>query len=194
MVAEDVNLCTRGIKFCPHYFRREMECDDFVSNEVLSRLQVGRKGYICRQAIHDILLIPCHITWLQARLFDLEPLCICRVIFVARRPYARCHVSHDRAYIMWPVCSIAILPPKLELTTWVCIGNKSSELGCLSAVHVGVRRALDRCDVVDLADNGRGGLSIGYVAHVYVPVNRDLGDVTVGFREASITEDKQREE
>ena len=51
----------------------------------------------------DVLLVPCHVTRFKARLLDLEPFGIGRVVLVACSIYARCHVRHDRTDVVWPL-------------------------------------------------------------------------------------------
>jgi len=52
--------------------------------------------------------------------------------------------------------TITTIPPELDLTARICIGDKGGLLSSLTTVEVRIGRIFDGRDVVDLADNGRG--------------------------------------
>ena len=62
-------------------------------------------------------------------------------------------------------------PIKLELATRICLSNVRGGFRAQAAFHVGVRRALDRADVVDLADHAWLGTGAGHVALVLFAVD-----------------------
>lgn len=95
---------------------------------------------------------------------------------------------------MRPGTAVTTIPPELDLTARICIGDKGSLLGCLSTVEVGIGRIFDRRNVVDLADNGRGRGCIGHVAYVNFAIDGDFRDVSVGMNEVRIVEDDEGKE
>lgn len=81
----------------------EVQADDLVANEVVSRCKVVRDGCGERAAVEDVLLEPRRAVRFLAFLFDFEPLGVARVEFVASCAFALGQVSKHRASVMGPL-------------------------------------------------------------------------------------------
>lgn len=80
-----------------------MQADDLVADEIVARCEVVRDSCGECAAVEDILLEPRRAVRFLAFLFDLEPLGIARVEFVAGCAFALGQVSKHRASVMGPL-------------------------------------------------------------------------------------------
>lgn len=80
-----------------------MQADDLVADEIVARCEVVRDSCGECAAVEDVLLEPRRAVRFLAFLFDLEPLSVARVEFVAGCAFALGQVSKHRASVMGPL-------------------------------------------------------------------------------------------
>jgi len=189
--AADTELGTGWVEFCHVGFGCEVESDDFVSDEVVARCEIGGDGYIVYTTVVENLLEPERTSVLSAYLMDLEPPRLCRVELIARRRATRCHVGQHRTRIMRPITMIRAFPTKSHQITRIRI----CDLGSGQLIDPTGQRRIGSAVVwvlgVDFANDAWAVGAVWVVAGVDVPVDGEGGEETVcGYAGASGVEEE----
>lgn len=80
-----------------------MQADDLVADEIVARCEVVRDSCGECAAVEDVLLEPRRAVRFLAFLFDLEPLSVARIEFVAGCAFALGQVSEHRTSVVGPL-------------------------------------------------------------------------------------------
>jgi len=92
--APDVDLRAGRVKLGAAQGLGEVERDDLVPDEVLTRCDICWEGQIYRTAVHDVLLVPSAPIWFFTDLVNFEPLGVGTIELVAGRGVAGSHICH----------------------------------------------------------------------------------------------------
>jgi len=157
-----------------------MQCDDFMSDEILARRKTIWNLSRVRFAVHDVLLNPSRwVISFLAGLVNLEPFGIRRVELVTSGTSTRGHVGYDRTGVMRPVAR-TVSPLEGYSRAWVGIYDHRSGLCILAAHEVFIVRTFDWVNGGDLADRRGFGVSIGGISRISDSINSKKRHVSVG--------------